>query len=74
MRYKQPTYEFIKQRMLAPHHIKQLERNAETLRLLEFLLEIEPTVQNARHMADAINIQTAIKAQLAKAKQSQQNR
>ena len=60
--------------MLAPHHIKQLERNAETLRLLEFLLEIEPTVQNARHMADAINIQTAIRAQLAKAKQSQQNR
>jgi hypothetical protein len=60
--------------MLSPHHIKQLERNVETLRLVEFLLETEPTVHNARLMVDAINTQTAIKVQLAKAKQSQQNR
>ena len=60
--------------MLAPHHIKQLERNAETLRLLEFLLETDPTVHNARLMVEAINTQTAIAAQLAKAKQSHQNR
>ena len=59
--------------MLSPHHIKQLERNAETLRLLEFLLEAEPTVHNARLMLEAINTQVAIKAQLAKAKQSQTN-
>ncbi len=59
--------------MLAPHHIKQLERNAETLRLLEFLLETDPTVHNARLMVETINAQVAIKKQLAKAKQSQTN-